>query len=268
MRSDQSGKILIHYRKIQIVANVETYFLSVGDRGFGPVANWAPPVRGTVLPTTKPISVGLLICNDIVHPEPADILTGMGVQLILVPTANAAPTLDDNMVAMKYIPVRSNENGVTIVYVNYAQTQPNPNIGALFTFYGGSSIGQGPTPSGLQNTPVLGAGLFHIPNVYVPPANELEPHCPASGRDRYPQWYTPLADATECVAPPAPPPCPPSGGDGMGSDHISVRLAIGLSLGLGIPMCLIAYLCGRRSIMVDQRQNEHYTQLSRGLTGN
>jgi len=246
---DHDGSLLNHYRKVQIVGGVETFFLSTSDRGFGPVVNW------------HGINCSLLICNDILHPEPTDVLAGMGAQLILVPTANAAP-LNDNIISSCFIGVRSNENGVTVVYTNFVQQQVNRNL-SMFDFFGGSVIGGGPArqmPAGqfTQNWPLTSAvGLIYV-NTYVPDPSFIPIRCPADNRDRYPQWYTSLTDASACF------PTPPLKCDSTCSDYrlMAVGLGVGLGLGLPVSVALLWYCYRRRVKVITGPEADHYVQTS------
>ena len=62
------------------------------------------------------IKTGLLICYDVEFPQHVLALAQMGVQLILVPTANPEKF---SVVCDTLVPARASENALTIVYANY-----------------------------------------------------------------------------------------------------------------------------------------------------
>ena len=99
---DRTGKKLAHFRKIQLWGAIEQSIFSFGDC--------------YVTFELAGIKTGLLICYDVEFPQHVLALAQMGVQLILVPTAN--PEMF-SVVCDTLVPARASENALTIVYANY-----------------------------------------------------------------------------------------------------------------------------------------------------
>lgn len=83
---------------------------------------------------------GLLICYDIEFPEHARALARLGVDAILVPTANHLPFTN---VSQFMVPARAAENAVTVLYANYCGSVGDHAYCGLSTIAGpdGFSLG-------------------------------------------------------------------------------------------------------------------------------
>ena len=99
---DRTGKKLAHFRKIQLWGAIEQSIFNFGD--------------SYVTFELAGIKTGLLICYDVEFPQHVLALAQMGVQLILVPTANPEKF---SVVCDTLVPARASENALTIVYANY-----------------------------------------------------------------------------------------------------------------------------------------------------
>ena len=99
---DRTGEKLSHYRKIQLWGSTEKATFEFGDR------------YSTFM--LAGVKTGLLICYDIEFPQHVRALAQMGVQLILVPTANPEKF---SLVCNTLVPARASENALTIAYANY-----------------------------------------------------------------------------------------------------------------------------------------------------
>lgn len=99
---DAQGDVLGHYRKLQLFGSMENAVFTPGD------AHTVFDLCG--------LRTGLLICYDIEFPEQARVMASLGVQLLLVPTANPAGFAH---VQRRLIPARAAENGMTVAYANY-----------------------------------------------------------------------------------------------------------------------------------------------------
>ena len=99
---DQTGKKLAHFRKIQLWGPTEQAIFEFGDR--------------YVTFILDGIKIGLLICYDVEFPQHVRALAQMGVELILVPTANPEKF---SVVCNTLVPARASESALTIVYANY-----------------------------------------------------------------------------------------------------------------------------------------------------
>ncbi|MDG2475326.1 MAG: carbon-nitrogen hydrolase family protein [Paracoccaceae bacterium] len=99
---DRTGKKLAHYRKIQLWGTTERTTFEFGNHysTFSLVG----------------VKTGLLICYDVEFPQHVRALAQMGVQLILVPTANPEKF---GHVCTTLVPARASENALTIAYANY-----------------------------------------------------------------------------------------------------------------------------------------------------
>ncbi len=99
---DRTGKKLAHYRKIQLWGTTEKATFAFGDR------------YSTFI--LAGIKTALLICYDIEFPQHVRALAEMGVQLVLVPTANPEKF---SFVCNTLVPARASENALSIAYANY-----------------------------------------------------------------------------------------------------------------------------------------------------
>ena len=99
---DRAGKKLAHFRKIQLWGKTEQEIFEFGD--------------SYVTFELAGIKIGLLICYDVEFPQHVQALAQMGVQLVLVPTANPE---NFSIVNTTLVPARASENAMTIVYTNY-----------------------------------------------------------------------------------------------------------------------------------------------------
>ena len=146
---DQSGRNLLHYRKLQL---------------FGPMerTSFAPGMQTPGVCTLNGIRIGLLICYDIEFPEHARAIARQGCDLLLVPTANPAGF---EHVQRLLVPARAYENCVTVVYANYAGADGD------MTFGGGSVIA-GPDGGVLATAGPGPATLI----VDLPVADAYDPH--------------------------------------------------------------------------------------------
>ena len=103
---DKTGALLARHRKIQLFGETETALFA---RGGGYTTFFWNDLR-----------VGILICYDVEFPEHVRAMRRMGVDLILVPTANMAPY---EFVSKSIVPTRSYESGVAIAYANYCGSE-------------------------------------------------------------------------------------------------------------------------------------------------
>tara|TARA_R110000868_G_scaffold165328_6_gene398514 strand:- start:91797 stop:92609 length:813 start_codon:yes stop_codon:yes gene_type:complete len=103
---DANGKMIGHYRKIQL---------------FGPMENqsFCPGTDYCVFDLNG-IRTALLICYDVEFAPHVRALADRGVKLILVPTANPKGF---EHVSRVMVPARATEMSVTIVYANYCGTE-------------------------------------------------------------------------------------------------------------------------------------------------
>jgi predicted amidohydrolase len=115
------GRILLHYRKIQLFGGLE-------ERSFARGAGLADPVE------IDGRRIGLLICYDIEFPGHAGSLGQAGVDVILVPTAN--PVGYDHVPGI-LVPARAHENDAVVAYANLVG--PEGDI-----TFGGRSVIAGP----------------------------------------------------------------------------------------------------------------------------
>ena len=99
---DRAGTKLAHFRKIQLWGKTEQEIFKFGD--------------SYVTFELGGRKIGLLICYDVEFPQHVQSLAKMGVQLLLVPTAN--PT-NFSEVNTTLVPARALENAISIVYANY-----------------------------------------------------------------------------------------------------------------------------------------------------
>lgn len=117
---DHTGKKLAHYRKIQLFGPTEKATFQPGD------AYSTFELNG--------LKAAILICYDVEFAHHVSALKDLGVELLLVPTANpiAFTNVPDTLV-----PARAAENGMTIAYANYSGTENGLE-------YGGRSVIVGP----------------------------------------------------------------------------------------------------------------------------
>ena len=99
---DRAGKKLAHYRKIQLWGPTERATFEFGNH------------YSTF--DLEGVKTGLMICYDVEFPQHVHALAQMGVQLILVPTANPDKF---GHVCNTLVPARASENAITIAYANY-----------------------------------------------------------------------------------------------------------------------------------------------------
>lgn len=100
---DHDGALLSCYQKTHLFGAVDRAQFSAGAALNTPFA-----YRGW--------QIALAICYDIEFPEVARSYAQMGAELVLVPTANMKPF---TAVAEQMVPVRAQENGLYVAYVNY-----------------------------------------------------------------------------------------------------------------------------------------------------
>ena len=114
---DADGKVVAHYRKIQL---------------FGPreKALYQPGRHYTIFEFHGQ-KAALLICYDIEFADHVRVLAAQGVTLMLVPTANMDPF---DHVVRHTVPTMAANYGVSIVYANYCGTEGD------LTYVGGSLI--------------------------------------------------------------------------------------------------------------------------------
>lgn len=114
---DLQGELIANHRKLMIPPGFEPDYFSEGNKA--------------TLFEMAGFTVAILICYDAEYPEAVRHVAQAGAQIVIVPTA-----LSENwgIVAEKVIPARAFENGVWVVYANYAGSSGG------ITFYGGSCI--------------------------------------------------------------------------------------------------------------------------------
>lgn len=100
------GMQLSHQRKLAIPPGFERGYFEAG--------------QGCHLFDFHGLKIATLICYDAEFPETARHVTGLGAQLVLVPTALGS---DWGWVANRMIPTRAYENGVYLAYANSAGTE-------------------------------------------------------------------------------------------------------------------------------------------------
>jgi predicted amidohydrolase len=134
---DAGGKMLAHYRKIQLYGAMETAGFAAGDR-----APAVFPLEGR--------RAGLLICYDIEFPHHAAALAGAGADLLLVPTANPRGY---EHVQQVLVPARAHENRACVAYANYCGSEAG-------LVYGGGSVIVGPDARVVASAGVMEALLI------------------------------------------------------------------------------------------------------------
>lgn len=127
---DGTGRKLAHYRKIQLFGPMEQSVFTFGD-------------QYTVF-DLGPHKAALLICYDVEFAHHGHALAAQGVDLLLVPTANARGF---EMVPDLLVPARAYETRMTIAYANYCGS----DNGLAF---GGHSVVAGP-----DGAPLAKAGM-------------------------------------------------------------------------------------------------------------
>lgn len=111
---DETGKKVVHYRKIQLFGSVEKSTFDVGD--------------AYQIFTVSGYRAAILICYDVEFAHHVQALKDKGVELLLVPTANPQKF---NNVPDFIVPARAAENGLTIAYANYAGEENGLKYGGL-----------------------------------------------------------------------------------------------------------------------------------------
>ncbi len=117
---DATGAETAHYRKIQLFGPREKALYAPGD--------------AYVTFDLGGVKAGLLICYDIEFAPHVAAMAAMGVQLILVPTANMLPFTH---VMRATVPAMAANHGVAIVYANYCGVEGDLH-------YAGRSLIAGP----------------------------------------------------------------------------------------------------------------------------
>ena len=117
---DSTGAQIAHFHKIQLYGAREA-------------AIYTPGTAYTTFDLGG-IKAAILICYDIEFAPHVAALAAMGVQIILVPTANMEPF---SHVAARTVPAMSANYGVTIAYANYCGVEGN-------LIYTGNSVITGP----------------------------------------------------------------------------------------------------------------------------
>lgn len=104
---DEQGALLNLYRKTHLYGDVDRQQFSAGSCLDTPFE-----FHGWTLATA--------ICYDIEFPEVARHYAQLGVDALLVPTANMTPF---DSVATRLVPARAEENGLYVAYANYTGTE-------------------------------------------------------------------------------------------------------------------------------------------------
>ncbi|WP_048553991.1 carbon-nitrogen hydrolase family protein, partial [Nostocoides japonicum] len=115
------GRILAHYRKIQLFGGMEAGSFARGD-------------SLAAIVEMEGLRVGLLVCYDIEFPGHAAALGAAGVDLILVPTANP---VGYEHVQRTLVPARAHENDTVVAYANLVGSEGDVH-------FGGRSVVAGP----------------------------------------------------------------------------------------------------------------------------
>jgi len=109
MLIDSTGQILLNYRKTHLWGHIEKEIFTPGEND----------ECGYRLCELNSVRIGILICYDIEFPEPMRVLTLMGAQLILVPTALSTQSKTNENIPLLTIRCRAQENHVWIAYSNF-----------------------------------------------------------------------------------------------------------------------------------------------------
>lgn len=133
------GRVLSHYRKIQLFGPMEAQSFRRGDR-LGPVF------------TLEGRPAAMLVCYDIEFPGHAAALATAGARLILVPTANP---MGFEHVQRLLVPARAHENRAVVAYANYCGAEGN-------TVFGGLSVIAGPDGQPLAMAGARGEALLIV----------------------------------------------------------------------------------------------------------
>lgn len=115
---DPQGRRLAHYRKTHLFGPGERASFTAGDC-------FEPPFE------LEGIRFGLLVCYDVEYPEAVRVLTLLGVDAVLVPTA-----LTDEAAGVPelIVPARAAENQIFVAYCNHAGVENG------MRFLGGSRL--------------------------------------------------------------------------------------------------------------------------------
>ena len=127
---DAAGRVLAHYRKIQLFGPMEQAVFHPGDA--------LPPVF-----ELGGRRAALLICYDVEFPAHAARLAEAGAEIVLVPTANP---LGYEHVQRLLVPARAYENRQFVAYANFCGSEAD-------LVYGGASLIAGP-----DGWPLVSAG--------------------------------------------------------------------------------------------------------------
>lgn len=100
---DRDGRLVANHRKIQLPNNFERACFTAGS--------------DLTVFTIAGHRVALLICYDVEFPEVARAVAADGAEIVIVPTALSE---DWAVVARKMVPTRAFENGIFLLYANYA----------------------------------------------------------------------------------------------------------------------------------------------------
>ncbi|MEX0809668.1 MAG: carbon-nitrogen hydrolase family protein [Dongiaceae bacterium] len=100
---DSGGRLIANHRKLRLPNGYEQTHFACGDGlTFCEIAGW---------------KIGVLVCYDIEFPEAVRACALGGAEIVVAPTALKA---EWSFVARRMIPTRAFENGVFVVYANYA----------------------------------------------------------------------------------------------------------------------------------------------------
>ncbi|MDZ4737507.1 MAG: carbon-nitrogen hydrolase family protein [Rhodospirillaceae bacterium] len=114
---DADGRLIANHRKLRLPNEYEQTHFACGE-GFTycEIAGW---------------KIGVLVCYDIEFPESVRACALGGAEIVVAPTALKA---EWSFVARRMIPTRAFENGVFVVYANYAGQEGE------FTYLGESCV--------------------------------------------------------------------------------------------------------------------------------
>lgn len=104
---DETGKLILNYRKTHLYGDVDKAQFSAGD-------------RRSEIAMFHGWKVALAICYDVEFPELLRAYARDGAEIVLVPTANMLPYTG---VATRLVPARAEENGFYVAYCNYVGTE-------------------------------------------------------------------------------------------------------------------------------------------------
>ena len=154
------GRILLHYRKIQLFGEMERASFARGS-------TLAPVVE------LEGRRIGLLVCYDIEFPGHAAALGAAGAEVILVPTANPAGF---EHVQRVLVPARAHESGAVVAYANLV----GPEAGLIF---GGCSLVAGPDGIPLASAGPRGEALLVVDLAAADAVPEDQRSMPGEYRD-------------------------------------------------------------------------------------